>query len=388
MILPVLLSALGAALILIIVWDAFETILVPRRIGRRVRLTRYFYLATWRVWRAVARRVGKPSRREALLGFYGPLSLLLLLSCWAVGLIVAFALLELGTQPHVGIAGIAGISGTTGMTLERFGMLLYMSGETFFTLGFGDVTPTSGAGRLLAVLEAGLGFGFLGTVIGYLPTMYAAFAQREVQISLMDARAGSPPTAAAFLGRVPEGSGLCDELLEDWERWSAQLLETHISYPQLAFYRSQHSNQSWLAALTAILDSTALLLARPDAVPTSQARLTFAMARHALVDISQNFVRDYAPGAPDRLTPDTLRLLRERLADTAMSLPESGDFESRLAALRLKYEPYAQALAAWLLFELPPWVHAEQRRDNWQGGPWDKQLSAHPGPVHRSDEHF
>ena len=382
---PVLISAFGAALILIIVWDAFETILVPRRIGRRVRLTRYFYLATWRVWRAVARRVGKPSRREALLGFYGPLSLLMLLSCWAVGLIVAFALLELGTQPQVGITGIAG---TTGMTLERFGMLLYMSGETFFTLGFGDVTPTSGAGRLLAVLEAGLGFGFLGTVIGYLPTMYAAFAQREVQISLMDARAGSPPTAAAFLGRVPEGSGLCDELLEDWERWSAQLLETHISYPQLAFYRSQHSNQSWLAALTAILDSTALLLARPDAVPTSQAKLTFAMARHALVDITQNFVRDYAPGAPDRLTPDTLRLLRERLAHTAMSLPESGDFESRLGALRLKYEPYAQALAAWLLFELPPWVHAEQRRDNWQGGPWDKRLSAHPGPVHRSDDHF
>ena len=99
-------------------------------------------------------------------------------------------------------------------------------------------------------------------------------------------------------------------------------------------------------------------------------------------------MRDYAPGAPDRLTPDTLRLLRERLADTAMSLPESGDFESRLGALRLKYEPYAQALAAWLLFELPPWVHAEQRRDNWQGGPWDKQLSAHPGPVHRSDDHF
>ena len=355
MILPAIISALGAALVLVIVWDAFETILVPRRIGRRVRLTRYFYLATWRVWRAVARRVGKPSRREALLGFYGPLSLLMLLSCWAVGLIVAFALLEIATQP------------AAGMTLERFGMLLYMSGETFFTLGFGDVTPTSGAGRLLAVLEAGLGFGFLGTVIGYLPTMYAAFAQREVQISLMDARAGSPPTAAAFLGRVPGANGLRDELLEDWERWSAQLLETHISYPQLAFYRSQHSNQSWLAALTAILDSTALLLARPDATPMSQAKLTFAMARHALVDITQNFVRDYAPGAADRLSPEVMRLLRERLADTSMSLPDSGDFDSRLATLRLKYEPYAQALAAWLLFELPPWVHAEPHRDNWQG---------------------
>ncbi|MDZ4806446.1 MAG: potassium channel family protein [Candidatus Eisenbacteria bacterium] len=171
----------GTALILIILWDAFETILVPRRIGRRVRLTRYFYLATWRIWRFVARRVRKPSRREGMLGFYGPLSLIVLLFCWMGGLVVGFALLGVVTN------------GGVGDFWQSFGLQLYMSGETFFTLGFGDFTPTTTLGRILAVLEAGLGFGFLGTVVGYLPTMYGAFAQREIEISLMDARAGSPP---------------------------------------------------------------------------------------------------------------------------------------------------------------------------------------------------
>ena len=373
-----LVGGVAVALILIIIWDAFETILVPRRIGRRIRLTRYFYLVTWRVWRGLARRVRKPARREGLLGFYGPLSLILLLSCWAAGLILAFALLEFATRARAGAPP------------EPFGVLLYMSGETFFTLGFGDFTPTTGLGRALAVLEAGLGFGFLGTVIGYLPTMYAGFAQREIEISLMDARAGSPPTAAEFLRRTPpaDRDELCDTVLSAWERWAAQLLETHISYPQLAYYRSQHSNQSWLGALVTILDSTSLLLARPGSLHSSQTKLTFAMARHALVDITQIFVPRYTPSASERLTPEALRLMRTQLADSPQILPDTADFATRLTQLRLLYEPYAQALAAYLLFDLPPWVHAQPRRDNWKGGPWDKLLSSRPGSALSSDEHF
>lgn len=375
---PLLPGLVGAALVLIIMWDAFETILVPRRIGRRVRLTRYFYIVTWRVWRALALRIDHPARRQSFVGFYGPLSLILLLFCWASGLVIAFAMLLFAS----GGRGSVGAS--------DLGLLLYMSGETFFTLGFGDFTPTSGFGRALAVCEAGLGFGFLGTVVGYLPTMYGAFAQRELEISLMDARAGSPPTAAEFLHRSSAAgdTALCDELLATWERWSAQLLETHISYPQLAYYRSQHGNQSWLASLTMILDATSLLLARPGGAASSQAQLTYAMARHALVDITQIFVSRYPGGHPPRLTDERLERLRAALADTTMRLPGDGGYAARLAEFRLLYEPYALALAAHLLFELPPWLPDQPRRDNWQGGPWDKLLSARREPAHRSDEHF
>ena len=373
-----LLGLAGLAMVGIILWDAFETILVPRRIGRRVRLTRYFYMWTWRAWRVIALNVRATSAREGVLGVYGPLSLIGLLACWAVGLIVAFTLLQIA-------AALAG-----GMPAGRFAHVIYMSGETFFTLGFGDVTPTTSVGRLLAVIEAGLGFGFLGTVVGYLPTMYAGFAQREVEISLMDARAGSPPTAAEFLGRIatPGEPTLRDDLMREWERWSAQLLETQISYPQLAYYRSQHVNQSWLATLTVVLDASAVLMARGDEATVGQARLTFAMARHALVDITQIFVPRYVPGAPDRLAASELERLRARLADTTGALPTITGFEERLAELRLMYEPYAQALAAFLLFELPPWASDRTRRDNWQGGPGDRQLQAKRDVHHAREEHF
>jgi hypothetical protein len=374
----VLSGIVGVALAAIILWDAFETVLVPRRIGRRVRLTRYFYIVMWRLWRRMALTIRKPSRRESLLGFFGPLSLILLLAFWAAGLIVAFALMEVA------------VSAGAGLEPARLATLVYMSGETFFTLGFGDITPSTGFGRMLAVFEAGLGFGFLGTVVGYLPTMYSAFAQREIEISLLDARAGSPPTAAEFLSRTPvrlDGSRN-DETMRAWERWSAQLLETHISYPQLAYYRSQHSNQSWLGALTAILDSSALVVASSDARGAYQARVTFAMARHALVDITQIFVPGFAGPGQERLPAAEFERLRARLATTPMRTPDTAEFAQRLTELRRLYEPYAQALAVFLLFDLPPWIRQEVRHDNWRGGPWDRQLGTSKELASLSDEHF
>lgn len=369
---------IGALVVAVILWDAFETVLVPRRIGRRVRLTRYFYVFSWPLWRAVASRIRRTSARESLLGFFGPSSLILLLAFWATGLIIAFAMLQyaaatMGEHVHYTAAH-----------------LLYMSGETFFTLGYGDATPLTQMGKAFAVLEAGMGFGFLGTVIGYLPTQYTSFAQREVEISLLDTRAGSPPTAAEFLRRLPAGDSNAhrDSVLRAWERWAAQLLETHISYPQLAYYRSQHINQSWLAALTAILDSSALLLARSEGTKDVQARRTFAMARHALVDISQIFVPAYRPVARDRLPPETLTRLRAALSETALPLPEHAEFDQRLARLRLMYEPYAQALGERLLYTLPPWVHATSVRDNWMGGPWDRLLGSQFPGAGNETEHF
>jgi len=369
----------GLLLVAIILWDAFETVLVPRRIGRRVRITRYFYIVAWRVCRGLAAGIRKPSRRESALGFFGPASLLLLLVCWAAGLVFAFALLQVAARSLAGLAP------------ERWVTQLYMSGETFFTLGYGDVTPATGLGRLLAVVESGMGFGFLGTVVGYLPTVYSSFSQRETEISLMDACAGSPPTAAEFLARNRDFGNLApgERILVAWERWSAQLLETHISYPLLAYYRSQHSNQSWLAALTVMLDSTAVLVAAAEveARPAHQAERTFAMARHALVDITQIFARRYPAIAADRLPEVELARLRARLTERRVGIVTDAAFAARLESLRLLYEPYAQALAAFLMFDLPPWVRTDERRDNWQGGPWDRQIAAQAAEENAED-HF
>src|SRR2546429_8968240 len=168
---------------------------------------------------------------------------------------------------------------------------MYHSGETFFPLGYGDITPVSPVARALAVLEAGMGFAFLGVVIGYLPTIYSAFSRREIEISLLDARVGSPPTAAELLtrfGNCPQQTVL-DEILRDWEHWAAQVLESHLSYPGLSFFRSQHNNQSWLGALTTILDASALVMAGVDGIWDEEGRLTFCMFRMVGVVLGQEF---------------------------------------------------------------------------------------------------
>src|ERR1700741_5124103 len=140
---------------------------------------------------------------------------------------------------------------------------MYVSGTNFLTLGLGDVTPHAMVARILSTCEAGTGFGFLAIIMGYFPVLYAAFSRREVSISLLDARAGSPPKASELMRRhaQPDAAEALSILLTEWERWSAELLESHISFPLLCYFRSQHTNQSWISALTAILDTSALLIA-------------------------------------------------------------------------------------------------------------------------------
>jgi hypothetical protein len=266
-----------------------------------------------------------------------------------------------------------------------------MSGTTFFTLGLGDVTPLAPPGRALVVVEAGVGFGFLAIVIAYLPVLYQAFSRREVSISLLDARAGSPPTAGELLRRHGQDMTALDQLLYDWERWSAELLESHLSYPVLGFFRSQHTNQSWLAALTAILDACAVIIAGISDGPTRQARLTFAMARHAIVDLAQVFVTSLRSLAPDRLPPASLTRMREALAEAGVTLQDGITTDQKLAELRQMYEPYVHALSDYLRMPLPPWFRVTVALDSWQTSAWERITRGLPTSSHiagHGDGHF
>ena len=358
----------GIVVIFAVLLDAFETVVLPRRVRRQFRITVWFYRNTWRPWRRITSLIKSPGRRENFLGYFGPLSLIFLLVLWACGLIFGFALLQYGAGEHVQLSNEP----------ITFGRLMYHSGETFFTLGYGDITPVSSIARALAVLEAGMGFGFLGVVIGYLPTIYSSFSRREIQISLLDARAGSPPTAVEFmvrLGCCPQEAVL-DEVFRDWERWAAELLESHISYPPLTFFRSQHNNQSWLGALTMMLDASALVMAGIDGIHPEQAKLTFAVARHAMVDLAQLVNARYDPSVPNRLDGEGLGKLRQTLHREGVRVHDSVESEEKLAHLRSLYEPYAQAMARNLFITLPPWMHIEKKKDNWESGPWDRAIQA------------
>ena len=359
----VLAATAGFALILIILGDAFETIVLPRRVMRKFRFTRLFYRHTWIPWRTLIGCLRNRRRRETLLGFYGPLSLIFLLLSWAVFLILAFALLQWAWGTSLRGQGASG-----------FAAALYFSGTTFTTLGVGDLTPVSGAARLLTVWEAGTGFGFLAIVIGYLPVIYQSFSRREANISLLDARGGSPPAAVEMLRRYAEAQSLgqMDLLLFEFDRWSAELLESHISYPVLTLFRSQHNNESWLAALTAIMDLSALLIVGVEGVTTHQAQLTFAMARHAAVDLAQVLGTPPLPPAPDRLPPPQFEQLCDRLRSYGAPLRDGPEAANQLIELRRLYEPYVNALATYLVLELPGWFPRDGVPDNWQTSAWER----------------
>src|SRR5438876_5027495 len=313
-------AAVATLLIAVILWDAFQTIVLSRRVSRKFRLTRAFYRLLWTPWSAAAKRIPPGNRRENVLMVFGPFSLLLLIALWALGLIVSFALLHWGLGSQ-----LTGPDGRSGLGAD-----LYMSGTTFFTLGLGDVTPRTTLARALTVLESGMGFAFLALVIGYLPMISQAFSRREVNISMLDARAGSPSTAAQLLRRHSEDEEDLRELLRAWERWSAELLESHVSFPVLSYFRSQHDNQSWVAALTTILDVCSLTIARVQDGPVRTARLTFAMARHAVVDLCAVFHLTPSPPPVDRLPAATKERLEQFL--TKARCPLRGE-EACLAKL-------------------------------------------------------
>jgi hypothetical protein len=350
----------GLALISVVLWDAFETVVLPRTVTRRLRLARVYYRSTWRLWVASARTIRTDARRERFLAVFGPLSLVGLLIVWAVGLTLGFAGLQLA----------AGSALRTPVGLARFVDDLYMSGTTFFTLGLGDVQPIGRLAQLLTVSEAGVGFGFLALVIAYFPVLYQAFARREVRLTLLDAWAGSPPAAAELLrrlGRAGEAQAL-DAFLKDWEYWCSELLESHISYPVVAYFRSQHQRQSWVSALAAVLDVSALVVAGIEGLPTWQAHMTFAIARHAAVDLSQ--VLNARPdAAADRLSQEGLEGVRRQLEEAGLRPRRSLEVDAQLAALRRSYEPFIVGLGRWLMMPVPPWFRTSPARDNWQTSP-------------------
>jgi hypothetical protein len=361
----ILAAFFGIVLVAVALSDAFQTIVMPRRVSG-VTVSKIFYRLTWIPIAAVGRRMPPGDRRETFLSIYGPISLLLLIVLWGMILIVGFALLlwAAGSDP----------------SLTQFGNL-YVSGVTFTTLGLGDFPPKTDLARFITVVEAGTGFGFLAVVIAYLPILYQSFSRRETAISMLDEWAGSPPSGGELLRRTVR-AGATEELrplLARWEVWTAELLESHLSYQVLSYFRSQHENQSWLAALVAIMDLSTIWQAAKAEGGTWQSRRLYAIGRHALGDLSQVLRATPMFDAPDRLSEAELSALHETLGEAGVDV-DLAIFRDRLNALRKGYEPYAHSLSRELLMELPPWMPLDGRKDNWETTAWEG--SAPDGALH------
>jgi hypothetical protein len=348
----------GAALVALMLQDAFEVMLLPRRVQRRWRLMGIFFHFAWALWAGLGRRVKPRSERERFLSLFGPISMVGLFSIWFVGLVAGFGLVYWSLERHL-------------PSHYDLGSYVYMSGATLVTLGYGDFTPHTAITKGITVAEAATGFGLLAAVIGYLPVLYQLFSRRETHVMQLDGRAGSPPTAGALLGRHAANHALhkLDDLLLDWEKWCAELVESHLSYPMLSFYRSQHSNQNWLAALAAITDCCVIVMVGLKDVPAFQSKMTFAMARLAMIELCRVFHLSPIPHPENRIRPQNFQTLNEEISACGLGWIDPQRAEEKVAEFDATYEPFLQALAQFLIIDLPsvtPRSENGSGLDNWQ----------------------
>lgn len=343
-------ALVGLVLVTLTLLDAFEVVLLPRPVRRRWRINRVFFTLAWAAWAGLARRLRPGRRREDFAGVFGPLSMVALFSAWAILLMFGFGLLHWALQQLLG--------GEPSMTLAQ---AMGVSGDAFFTLGYGDVVPHHTTGRLLVIVEAGTGFGFIALTISYLPVLYQHFSRRDYQLVDLAARAGTPPTVAALVAwhaAVADPDALV-AWLREWELWAGDLVESHAAYPMLAFYRSQHEGHSWLAALAVLMDVCALLIAGDEAGGPPQAEATFAAARRALGVVTESLEVAVAPPDGPGWTPeagDPMAWdagLAPALRATWPAWRGDASGAERFARLRRTYAPRLRAVASYLLLDLP-----------------------------------
>jgi hypothetical protein len=358
----VLVGLLGAGFVLLMLMEIFVAFLLPRRVKRDPKIVRSVFDFAWRPWRRVARLLS-PQAADTMLGIYGPAGLLLNLVLWVLGLMLGYACLQWAAGSHLGP-----MHATVG-----FGEDFYFSAATMTTDGPAALSAQTTLARIVQVIDAGSGLAVLAIVIGYLPSLYQAFSRREATVSQLDARAGSPPSAGRLVLRSTQRDGwpALNRYLSSWETWVAELMETHLAYPVLAYFRSQHVNQNWLSAMCALLDACAFTIAAAPAGTVDSARFTYAIARHAVVDLSYSFHVEPTAPAIDRLPAEDLRELLRRLHEAGVEAgADIATISERLARIRASYEPYINSLGERLELTLPPWLASESPTDNWRTTEW------------------
>lgn len=352
----------GGALVALTLWEIFLSFLLPRRVKREPAIVRSVFTFGFLPWRRVARAL-PDTAGDTMLGMYGPLGLIANLLLWAGALMVGYACLQYADGSHLGSGGRA----------VNFGSDLYFSAATMTTDGPAGLATHTAFAHALQVITAGSGLALLAIVIGYLPSLYQAFSRREATVSQLDARAGSPPSAGRLLVRSTQREGwpALNRYLSSWETWVAELMETHLAYPVLAYFRSQHVNQNWLSAICTVLDSCAFAIVAAPAGTVDSARFTFAIARHAVADLSYNFRTSPLAPAEDRLPPADLDELLAKLRDVGVEpAVDRDEVLARLQRLRALYEPYVNALSRRLELPMPPWLAPDSPTDNWRTTEW------------------
>lgn len=350
----------GAVLVAWVLNDVFTTVILPRPAPARFRPAGLLTRWSWGFWRGYADTFPDPGRREQRLGVFAPGIVMALLGLWILLLVVGFGALLLALG--------AGVS----PRLEDLGTAMYFAAVSLLTIGYGDHHPVEPGARIVAVLAGTVGLGIVALTITYLFSLYANFQRRELQVVTLDARAGAPPSGIQLLvtcAAFDDDARELDHIFEEWERWAAEVLESHLAYPILMFFRSTHDHESWVSAIGAVLDAATLLLTTVEGGPRGQATATHGIGAHLVEDIGRffRFIRDGGPVADAMIERGEFDDARARLhAAGYVLVPDAEASWNEFAALRAQYASTLNALARYL--DVPP--------AQWIG---DRSYVPHPG---------
>ena len=333
---------LGLVVIGAVLNDVFQSVVVPRPVQGRLRIGRLLVVGLWRVWRYLADR--RRTDREHFLGIFAPLAVTTLLIVWIAVLILGFGLSlhalreQIRPVPH------------------DFGEAVYFAAESLLTIGFGEFLATEGASRFLATAAGAAGLGTVALVVTFLFSLYGSFQRRETLVATLDAPAGAPPSGVTFLA-THAALGMVDELpgtFAQWEAWAAEVLETHIAYPILAYFRSTHDNESWIGAIGAMLDAATLVLTTVEGVPRGRAAMLHDIGNHLVEDLTQYFGLE--PGEGAGVERSEFEEARTRLATAGYAVCDEDrawrDFETQ----RAQYAGSLNALARFWAVPPSQWI--------------------------------
>ncbi len=347
----------GVFLLSLTYWDLFETVVVPRPTPGWFRIGRYIVRGSWGLLRRTpnGRRGGWHDR---ILGLFAPAATLALLVAWLVGFIVGFGLILYALRDELQPAS------------ADFGTTLYFAATSVLTLGFGDVVAQGGPARIIVTLAAISGLGLVALVVTFLFSLYGSYQRREIQVVVLSAAAGAPSSAVALLetyatldlvDRLPE-------LFRDWERWAAEVLDLHVAFPLLNFFRSSHDDLSWISALGTVLDAASLVLTTIDGPPRGEAKLFKRVGTHLVEDI-YNF--GFRTGMPASLQRADYEAACDRLREAGYRLEP---IEQAWPAFEMARATYALRLEAMATYWATP-------ATSWLGDP-----IALRAPLHPSDD--
>jgi ABC-type multidrug transport system fused ATPase/permease subunit len=334
----------GVFVIAFVAWDVFNTVALPRPTPSVYRLARNLTRYSWRGWCWQARRMALGQRRERWLGAFAPFLVLVLLVAWVLLLIAGFGLIDLA------------FGADFNPPIQDLGTAFYAAGTGLLTIGFGDIVPTALVTRVIVIASAGLGLGTVALVITYLFSLYGSFQRREVLVTTLDARAGAPPSGVALLETCQrtELVGDLPALFGDWERWSAEVLDSHVAYPILGYFRSSHDNESWIASLGAMLDAAVLILTTVQGQPRGRAEMLVAIGVHLVEDVSSffGFTNDGRVGV-ERAEYDVARA-RLEAAGFPLESPDVGWI--LFAQIRARYASRLNELAGFWMTPPALWI--------------------------------